>query len=247
MTSIDHAKQSVRRRVWDLLEREGAAPTGVHGHIPDFTGKEDAAARLAALDVWKQARVIKCNPDRAQLPVRVRALQEGKLLYMAVPRLATPKPFYLLDPTVLTAPFEAAATSTGAPDIAPTVGPDDMRPVDLIVCGSVAVSRPDGVRVGKGAGYSDLEIALLAEAGLVTEGTAIATTIHQIQLLDEELPHASHDFNVDLAITPTEVLTCTTNRNRPAGITGRGLRQDQLDSIPILRGTRWQDARHNRQ
>jgi hypothetical protein len=71
--------------------REGAAPPGVHGHIPDFAGKEDAAARLAYLEIWKQARVIKCNPDRAQLPVRVRALQEGKLLYMAVPRLATPK------------------------------------------------------------------------------------------------------------------------------------------------------------
>ncbi|MFI7607428.1 5-formyltetrahydrofolate cyclo-ligase [Micromonospora sp. NPDC049366] len=245
MTSIGHAKQSVRQRVWDLLEREGAAPIGVHGHIPDFTGKEDAAARLAALDVWRRARVIKCNPDRAQLPVRVRALQEGKLLYMAVPRLATPKPFYLLDPTVLTAPFEAAATSTGAPDVAPTVGPDDMRPVDLIVCGSVAVSRRDGVRVGKGAGYSDLEIALLTEAGLVTKGTAITTTIHQIQLLDEELPRASHDFNVDLAITPTEVLNYPADRDRPAGIIGKDLRHDQLDSIPILGGTRWQDARHN--
>ena len=245
MTSIGHAKQSVRRRVWDLLEREGAAPTGVHGHIPNFAGKKDAAARLATLDVWKEARVIKCNPDRAQLPVRVRALQEGKLLYMAVPRLATPKPFYLLDPTVLTAPFEAAATSTGAPDIAATVGPDDMRPVDLIVCGSVAVSRRDGVRVGKGAGYSDLEIALLTEAGLVTRGTVIATTIHQTQLLDEELPHASHDFNVDLAITPTEVLAFTADRDRPAGIIKMDLRQDQLDSIPILAGRRCQDARHN--
>ncbi|MEU5724581.1 5-formyltetrahydrofolate cyclo-ligase [Micromonospora sp. NPDC047738] len=245
MTSIDHAKQSVRRRVWDLLERESAAPPGVHGHIPDFTGKEDAATQLATLDVWKQARVIKCNPDRAQLPVRVRALQEGKLLYMAVPRLATPKPFYLLDPAVLTVPFETAATGTSAPDNTPTVAPDDMRPVDLIICGSVAVSRRDGVRIGKGAGYSDLEIALLTEAGLVTKGTAIATTIHHTQLLDEQLPHASHDFNVDLAITPTEVLTCTTDRDRPAGIIGRDLRQDQLDNIPILRGASWHDA-HNR-
>ncbi|TYC23569.1 5-formyltetrahydrofolate cyclo-ligase [Micromonospora sp. MP36] len=239
MTSIDHAKQSVRRRVWDLLEREGAAPTGVHGHIPDFTGKEDAAARLAELDVWKQARVIKCNPDRAQLPVRVRALKEGKLLYMAVPRLATPKPFYLLDPAVLTVPFETAATSTRAPEIAPTVGPDDMRPVDLIVCGSVAISRRDGVRVGKGAGYSDLEIALLTEAGLVTTNTAIATTIHQTQLLDEELPHASHDFTVDLAITPIEVLAYRPSRERPPGIIGKSLRRDQLDSIPVLHGTSW--------
>ncbi|MEU8330892.1 5-formyltetrahydrofolate cyclo-ligase [Micromonospora sp. NPDC048839] len=235
MTDIDRAKHAVRQHVWDLLERQGAAPSGVHGHIPDFVGKEEAAAHLAELDVWKNARTIKCNPDRAQLPVRVRALQEGKLLYMAVPRLATPKPFYLLDPTNLTAPIETAATSSGAPQVAPTVGPDEMRPVDLIVCGSVAVSRHSGVRVGKGAGYSDLEIALLTEAGLVTTETAIATTIHQTQLLDDELPDADHDFSVDFAITPNEVVACRPERGRPSGIIGSKLHQDQLDSIPILR------------
>lgn len=36
---------------------------------------------------------------------------------------------------------------------------DDMEPVDLVVCGTVAVNRR-GVRVG--GGYSDLELALLA-------------------------------------------------------------------------------------
>jgi NAD(P)-dependent dehydrogenase (short-subunit alcohol dehydrogenase family) len=35
-----------------------------------------------------------------------------------------------------------------------------MRPVNLVVCGSVAVNRR-GVRLGKGAGYSDIEVALL--------------------------------------------------------------------------------------
>ncbi|MFF0371948.1 5-formyltetrahydrofolate cyclo-ligase [Micromonospora sp. NPDC005087] len=246
MTDIDRAKHAVRQHVWDLLEREGAAPPGVHGHIPDFVGKEEAADRLAELDIWNEARVIKCNPDRAQFPVRVRALQEGKLLYMAVPRLATPKPFYLLDPARLAAPIETAVTSTGAPQIAPTVGPDEMRPVDLIVCGSVAVSRQSGVRVGKGAGYSDLEIALLTEAGLVTTETAIATTIHQTQLLEEELPDADHDFNVDFAITPNVVVACRPDRKRPPGIIGSNLRQDQLDSIPILRASSRQDTRLTR-
>lgn len=45
-----------------------------------------------------------------------------------------------------------------------------MRPVDLIVCGTVAVNRR-GVRVGKGGGYSDLEFALLVEAGLMIDET----------------------------------------------------------------------------
>ncbi|MEV6690469.1 5-formyltetrahydrofolate cyclo-ligase [Micromonospora sp. NPDC051196] len=234
LAEIDHAKQTVRHHVWDLLERQHAAPAGVHGHIPDFVGKETAADLLADLDAWKAAQVIKCNPDRAQLPVRIRALQEGKLLYMAVPRLATPKPFHLLDPTTLTAPFDTAATSTGAPEVAPTVSPDEMRPIDLIVCGSVAVSRHDGIRIGKGAGYSDLEVALLTDAGLITTETTIATTIHQTQLLDDQLPHAAHDFPVDLAITPYQVLSFKPRRKALTGIITAHLRPNQLDQIPAL-------------
>jgi 5-formyltetrahydrofolate cyclo-ligase len=124
---VDNAKQAARRQVWDLLERDGAAPPGVHGHIPAFVGADQAAARLAELPAWRAASVVKSNPDRAQLPVRVRALQSGKLLYMAVPKLASAKPFYLLDPATLTAPLETAATSTGAPNAAELVGLDDMR------------------------------------------------------------------------------------------------------------------------
>jgi 5-formyltetrahydrofolate cyclo-ligase len=153
MSETDQAKQYVRERVWALLERTDAAPAGVAGHIPAFVGTEQAADRLAALEVWQKAPVVKANPDTAQLPVRVRALRDGKLLYMAVPRLATPEPFYLLDPADPTVPLATLATSAGAADRAPTIGVEEMRPVDLIVCGSVAVNRR-GVRVGKGAGIS---------------------------------------------------------------------------------------------
>ncbi|QOC91336.1 5-formyltetrahydrofolate cyclo-ligase [Micromonospora craniellae] len=233
LAEIDRAKQTVRQHVWNLLEREGTAPIGVHGHIPDFVGKDTAADRLANLEAWKAARVIKCNPDRAQLPVRIRALLDGKLLYMAVPRLATPKPFYLLDPTTLTTPFDIAATSTRAPEVAPTVAVNEMQPIDLIVCGSVAISRYDGTRIGKGAGYSDLEVALLADAGLATTDTTIATTVHESQLLDSDLPHAAHDFPVDLVVTPHEVLSFGPRKDLP-GIVTTHLRPDQLDQIPAL-------------
>jgi hypothetical protein len=117
-------------RDWKLLAREGAAPPDVHGYIPDLVCAEQAAARLAELDAWRQARVIKANPDRAQLPVRIRALREGKLAYLAVPRLASVKPFYLLDPANLGVEFEDAATSAGAADAAPLAGTDEMRLAD---------------------------------------------------------------------------------------------------------------------
>jgi 5-formyltetrahydrofolate cyclo-ligase len=229
---IDQAKRQVRERVWALLEREGAAPPGVHGYIPDFLGAERAAERLAGLAAWRTARIVKSNPDRAQLPVRLHALREGKLLYMAVPRLETPKPFYLLDPAALAASFETAATGAGARTAAPTIGTEDMRPVDVVVCGSVAVNRR-GVRVGKGAGYSDIEVALLTEAGLIRPETVIVTTVHQLQVTDAELPETRHDFSVDVIVTPDEVIRCGPPR-RPAGIVLEQLSKERVAEIPAL-------------
>jgi 5-formyltetrahydrofolate cyclo-ligase len=229
---IDRAKRAARQHVWDLLEREGAAPPGVHGHIPDFVGAEQAAARLAELHAWQTASVMKSNPDQAQLPVRVRALQEGKLVYMAVPRLAEPKPFYRLDPAVVTAPPETAASSLGAASYAEDVGLDEMRMVDLVVCGSVAVNR-NGVRIGKGAGYSDIELALLAEAGLITPHTIIVTTVHRLQVVNDALPETDHDFSVDLIVTPDESIACGPPR-RPRGIIVSHLTTEQIRSIPAV-------------
>lgn len=163
-TDIDRAKQATRDRVWNLLESEAAAPPGVHGHIPDFAGADQAAARLAELQAWKAATVIKSNPDKAQLPVRVRALHEGKLLYMAVPKLATLKPFYLLDPARLTLPFESAVTSAGAASSSPTVGIDELRPVDLIVCGSVAVNRDQRKDPRNSHAYPIAQVEVMAES-----------------------------------------------------------------------------------
>ena len=81
-------KNEVREAVWTALEEAGAAHTKkVHDKIPHFRGNEAAASRIFNLEVWENARVIKGNPDKPQRPLRQRALEEGKVLYMAVPRL----------------------------------------------------------------------------------------------------------------------------------------------------------------
>src|ERR1022692_3423470 len=59
---ISEAKQAIRTRMWDLLEREHVTEPGVHGHIPAFTGAAEAAARLADLPARHAARVIKHAP-----------------------------------------------------------------------------------------------------------------------------------------------------------------------------------------
>lgn len=236
MTATD-AKQAIRERIWTLLEQSGAAPPGAHGRIPDFHGADTAAARLTRLFQWQTARVIKANPDRAQLPVRQRALHDGKLVYMAVPKLADLQPFYRLEPQELHQAGlnldEVAAHQTAAHTV-PKAHLHELQPVDLIVCGSVAVNR-NGIRIGKGAGYADIEVALLAETGLLTtHTTTIITTVHDLQLLDQPLPHDPHDFTVDYIITPNQTIHCP-NPHRPTGIDWQHLHPGQLDAIPILR------------
>lgn len=229
---IDEAKQALRTQVWDLLEREHAVDRGVHGHIPAFTGAGAAATRLAGLPVWRAAQVIKAVPDRAQQPVRERALRDGKLLYMAVPMLADDRPFYVLDPGSLTVPPQVAASREGAARAAPKIAVDQMRPVDMVVCGSVAVNR-DGARLGKGAGYSDIEVALLQEAGLIGPRTLIVTTVHPLQVVDEAIPETEHDFSVDLIVTAGEVIECGPPR-RPHGLYWEHLTPAKIAAIPVL-------------
>lgn len=231
-TGMDAAKQAIRIRMWDLLERENVAEPGVHGYIPAFTGADVAADHLARHPAWLAAEFIKAVPDRAQQPVRERALRDGKLLYMAVPQLADDLPFYLLDPACLPVPAAEAASREGAARAARKIGVAQMRPVDLIVCGSVAVNR-DGARLGKGVGYSDIEVALLREAGLIGPQTVIATTVHPLQVLREALPETQHDFSVDLIVTPDEVIECGPPR-RPDGIYWEQLTDEKIAAIPVL-------------
>jgi len=218
------AKQEVRERVWRTLESEAAARfPGARGRIPNFRGAEAAAERLGQLPQWEAAAVVKSNPDAPQLPVRRRARRDGKTLYMAVPRLADDTPFVRVagDPTIKKALTEGVPARVG-----------DLGHVDLVVCGTVAVNRA-GVRVGKGGGYSDLELGLLVEAGLVDDATTIVTTVHPLQLLEEELPETAHDFRVDIVVTPDDVLDIDARRRSP-GVMWEHLDDETIAAIPVL-------------
>ena len=179
---------------------------------------------------------MKANPDAPQLPVRARALGDGKIVYMAVPRLADPLPFMLVDPGDLSEAPRRAASIKGASRHARRVAVEDLPHLDLIVCGSVAVNR-SGVRVGKGGGYSDLEFALAAEAGVVDRATTIATTVHPLQLVDGDLPETGHDFRVDLIVTPEDIIR-TRAALRPRGIIWADLDDEKIASVPAVAALR---------
>ncbi|HEX8115772.1 MAG TPA: 5-formyltetrahydrofolate cyclo-ligase, partial [Pyrinomonadaceae bacterium] len=158
-------KDAIRRSVWKAMEREGVSRfPGAEGRIPNFRGARAAAERLARHGTWKRAKTIKANPDAPQTHARRLALEQGKTLIMAVPRLRAAHPFRLLDPSELTEnEIREAATIKGALRHGRVLDLEQVPKLDLILCGSVAVNLK-GARVGKGGGFSDLEYALLAEA-----------------------------------------------------------------------------------
>src|SRR5690606_35070899 len=144
------AKAALREEAWAALSAAKVARfPGARNRITNFTGAEAAARRLAETPFWQAATTIKANPDSAQLPVRRRALEDGKTVYMAVPRLAEPEPFFLLDPDHLADPPRRAASIAGATRSARRVAVADLTPVDIVVSGCVAVGE-DGARLGKG-------------------------------------------------------------------------------------------------
>ncbi|SFR50606.1 5-formyltetrahydrofolate cyclo-ligase [Halogeometricum limi] len=231
-------KQSLRERVWDRMEADGIArfPFPPRGRIPNFVGAEDAAERLVETDAYRTASVLKCNPDSPQLPLRRRALRDGKTVFLAAPRLREERPFLELDPAEIPpAEYDRAPTVSHADEYARAVGPDEMPHADLVVSGSVAVSE-SGDRVGKGEGYADLEFAVLAELGAVDAETTVATTVHEVQVVpDEEVTPDDHDVPMDLVCTPERTIRTETARERPGGVDWSILTAERIGEIPVLR------------
>ncbi|WP_214368810.1 5-formyltetrahydrofolate cyclo-ligase [Pseudonocardia sp. H11422] len=235
------AKAALRDEVWTALAEGGVARfPGARNRISNFRGAEAAAQRLRETPEWERAGHVKSNPDSAQLPVRQRALEDGKTLYMAVPKLAEPDPFFLLDPDHLADPPRRAVSISNATRSARRVAVADLSPVDLVVTGCVAVGE-DGARLGKGGGFADLEFALAAAAGLIGPDTVVVTTVHELQVRPAgTIPTAAHDAPVDLIVTPERIIDCRGRRaERPGGgIRWSELTEEKIAAIPLLQKLR---------
>src|SRR3954453_22377132 len=229
------SKDEGRAQVWQSMDREGGSRfPGAEGRIPNFAGAKAAAERLAKHSAWVRAETIKANPDSPQTHARRLALEQGKCLVMAVPRLRDEHPFRLLDPHKLDKEaLREAATIKGAMRHGRVIDLEEVPELDFVLTGSVAVNLK-GARIGKGGGYSDLEYALLSEAGKVDRRTVIATTVHPLQIVRENLLVTDHDTPVDLIATPRAVIEVERAYERPCGIRWDHLQPPQIHEIPVL-------------
>ncbi|MBX9458870.1 MAG: 5-formyltetrahydrofolate cyclo-ligase [Rhizobium sp.] len=235
------AKDMVRNRIWLRLEETRVAVGPAWSMIPNFVGADQAAWHLAQTPEWRAARTVKTNPDAPQIPIRLRALHEGKTVYAPVPYLTKDFPYLRIDPKKMAEKgisFELAATSQGFVEHGDRIGFEDVEPLDLCVVGSVAVSRAGG-RTGKGAGFADLETAIFRELGTISDRTPVVTTVHSCQLVsDGDVVIEAHDAPLDMVATEKELIRTANRDRRPPGVDWERVRPDQFETIPFLAALR---------
>lgn len=234
--SIDFSsKQAARQAVWDRLKNEklAAFPFPPHGRIPNFKGAKDAALRLFDEPEWRDAKLIKVNPDSPQKYVRAEALRRGITVYVPTPRLKAG--FLKLDPTNV--PFDAINDASQMSKVGKWAEPvdlTDLPQLDAIVTGCVAVTET-GRRAGKGEGYSDIEFAILRELG--HHAIPVATTVNDVQVVSD-FPIETNDLPLTVITTPMQTYRIKNPPPPPEKIEWDRLTDQDLEDMPVLKELR---------
>lgn len=226
-------KNEIRERVWQRMEQEKVArfPFPIRGRIPNFKGAEEAASRVFQLAVYREATVVKVNPDSPQLPIRAQVLMDRKTLFVPTPRLRAG--FIEVRPEWVPHGEERKAASLShIKKYGKECALTDLPPIDLFVVGSVALTR-DGRRIGKGEGYADREYAILRALG--QQEIPVVSTVHHLQVVDDEIPRERYDLAVDWIATDRELIETNTPYSRPNGIEWDRVTQKEKKEMPVLK------------
>ncbi|WP_100334170.1 5-formyltetrahydrofolate cyclo-ligase [Bacillus alkalisoli] len=233
MTSENRSrKDEIRNKVWDKLTEEklGRFPFPLHGRIPNFKGAEKAAHLVTTMPAYKEAKVVKVNPDSPQLPLRAQVLKDGKTLLVPTPRLKDG--FIQVQPSWVPPGEERKAASLKNIMSYGKVTPLDQLPtIDMLVVGSVALHK-DGRRLGKGEGYADREYAIIRELG--NPEIPVVATIQSAQLVEEDIPKDEYDLSVDWIVTEKEILKTNSPYEKPTGIVWELVTEKEKEEMPVL-------------
>jgi 5-formyltetrahydrofolate cyclo-ligase len=226
-------KDTIRHRVWNTLTEKklGRFPFPLTHRIPNFKGAEQAAHHVTTLKEYQEAKTVKVNPDAPQLPLRMQVLVDGKTLLVPTPRLRAG--FILVKPEWVPKGEERKAASlkhirTYGQEIPLT----EIPTIDLFVAGSVAVTK-DGRRIGKGEGYSDREYAILRELG--QPHMPVVTTVHSVQVVEEDVPKDRYDVIVDWIVTEQGCMKTDSPYEKPNGIYWEEVTDEEMNEMPVLK------------
>jgi len=240
-------KDQIRHQVWPKLREVALPDSRFHydfaSFIADFDGSEEATRRLAELPCFRHADVVFITPDNCLEELRYLALRQGKTVLVTTYGIR--RGFWILDPHVInTAEKQRLASFLDVmekPGLGRHITLAEMQrrnlKVELMVTGTGAINLA-GVRFGKGHGFFDLEWGMLSSIGVVTDQVPCIATVHDCQVLDEELHPEIFDTVCDFIVTPSRVITAVESALVPkphCGIFWDKLQPGMLDDIPPLK------------
>lgn len=203
--------------------------------VPDFVGSEECRQILRGRPEYASADLLLVAPDNSLQGVIEQALADGKSVL--VPTYGLRRGFVLLRSESVPAEHrQFASTLDGLERFGEVMTVDALRalpPVSLIVTGAIALTR-QGVHVGSGRAYIDLEWGILASLGLADAETAVVGVVHDRQLVDVPLTPGPFDVTMDLVITPSGAHEVGHGRQRPAGLAWNAILDSQIEEIAYL-------------
>jgi len=240
-------KAALRKKVWDALEENDAVlfPRPCHGRIPNCAGSAVACGHLLQLPALRDASVVKVHPSIGAAALRT-ALVMAKKTVLVPPYPGADFLYLLLHHSL--APSASALQRAGDKreymKWARPLQLLEIPRVDVVVVATCVVAS-NGVRLGKGKGYGEVEWGILTELGAVDESVPVYTLCHDLQVVrSEDLPAdmmESHDLPVDAFATPSGVTKCEAKAmpRKPFGVrwdlVGADLEHD-IGALRELRG-----------
>lgn len=226
-------KQEIREKIWSTMteEKVGRFPFPLKGRIPNFKGAEKAAQFIFQMEEYKQAEVIKVNPDSPQPPIRAQALKDGKTLLVPTPRL---KDGFIRVDSADVPPGEEkkVASLKHIHKYGRVISLPEPPEIDLFFAGSVALHR-DGRRIGKGEGYADREYAIIRELG--NRDIPVIGTVNSVQITEDDIPKDEYDLTLDWIATEEELIKTNSPYKKPSGIIWDEVSEKDMEDMPVLR------------
>eukprot|EP00434_Breviolum_minutum_P026910 symbB.v1.2.023786.t4/scaffold2207.1/size85781/2 len=211
---IEALNEVLEMAVWDDLEKNDAVlfPRPCHGRIPNCAGSALACGHLLTIPAIRNASVVKVHPSIGAAALRT-ALVMAKKTVLVPPYPGADFLYLLLHHTLAPNPLalQQAGDKREYLKWARPLRLLDIPLVDVVVVATCVVAS-NGVRLGKGKGYGEVEWGILTELGAVDESVPVYTLCHDLQVVKSEdlSPDMmeSHDLPVDAFATPSGLVKC---------------------------------------
>lgn len=238
-------REKHRKQVWDDL-RGVARPDSRFAwdfaeFIADYEGSEQNAQRIRELAGDLDITTWFVTPDNNLDKLRESLVRDN--IPFVMPSYGILRGFLSLHPEDVPAGDERfVGTLDGMNRYASPIPfgelADRQETFDILVTGSSFVTT-DGLRMGKGHGFFDLEWAMLREVDLVDHTTKVVAVAHDVQVIDaDEIDRdsiiAEHDTIADYIVTPTTVHEIQDAPPKPTGIHWNLLAEEKIERIPPL-------------